>query len=132
MWLMLPSLLLLVLVAWCLWRIVEKLGLPGFLCVLFFIPLVNVVFLAYLAFADRPANITPTPEPALPELTPPDDTRESSLCVPCGANIPAGATHCPACGWTYRVPVPLPDPPPPAFPLEPPSVEKTYRDYRGF
>ena len=127
MWLILPSLLLTVLVAWCLWRIVEKLGLPGYLCVLFFLPLVNVVFLAYLAFADRPEKI-----PAPPDTPPPDDTHESSVCVPCGASIPAGAALCPACGWTYRVPTPLPDKPPDVPPLEPPSVEKTYRDYRGF
>ncbi len=131
MWLMLPSLLLLVLVAWCLWRIVEKLGVPGIFSLLFFIPIANAVFLAYLAFADRPVNAPPPSGPP-PDLPPPDDTRESSICVPCGAAIPAGSTHCPACGWTYRVPTPLPDPQPPATPLEPPSVEKTYRDYRGF
>ena len=58
MWLLAPSVLLVALVA-CLWRILEKLGLPGFLCVLFFLPVVNVVFLAYVAFADRPAKAPP-------------------------------------------------------------------------
>ena len=123
MWLFLPSLLFVVLVAWCLWRILEKLGLPGCLCVLFFLPVVNVVFLAYVAFADRPAKA-----PALPDAPTPDDTHEPSVCAQCGATIPARETQCPACGWTYREPAAPPDVPP----LEPPSSEKSFRDYRGF
>jgi hypothetical protein len=26
---------------------------------------------------------------------------EPTTCAPCGTAIPAGATHCPKCGWTY-------------------------------
>ena len=30
-----------------------------------------------------------------------DYVEQPSTCVPCGTTIPAGATHCPKCGWSY-------------------------------
>lgn len=30
-----------------------------------------------------------------------DDTSEPAVCVACRAEIPAGASACPACGWSY-------------------------------
>ena len=128
MWFILPSLLFTLLLIWCLWRIVEKLGLPGILAILFFVPVVNVVFLAYLAFAELPSARPPVVNAPPPELPPPDDTSAPSTCAACGAAIPAGVAACPACGWTYRAPAE----PPTAPPLEPPSTEKTFRDFRGF
>lgn len=39
-----------------LWKIVSRLGYPGLVSLLFFVPLANIVFLYYLAFADWPRS----------------------------------------------------------------------------
>ena len=38
------------------WRICEKAGYPGVLGLLVVVPIVNVIFLYYLAFADWPSS----------------------------------------------------------------------------
>jgi hypothetical protein len=40
------------------WRICSKAGFPGWLSLLMLIPLVNIAFLYFLAFAQWPANRT--------------------------------------------------------------------------
>jgi hypothetical protein len=39
---------------WPLWRIIDKTGNPGPMCLLFLIPIVNLVMLFYLAFSEWP------------------------------------------------------------------------------
>ena len=45
----------------------------------------------------------PPAEPVNEDADPPeeDDTSEPAACVACRAVIPAGASACPACGWSY-------------------------------
>jgi hypothetical protein len=45
--------------------------------------------------ASRPGAALP------PEPVGPDDTSAPAACLACRAVIPAGASRCPACGWTY-------------------------------
>jgi hypothetical protein len=49
-------LIYIVFVAWPLWRIVGKTGLPAALSLLFLVPIVNVLFFYYLAFARWPVE----------------------------------------------------------------------------
>ncbi|MEZ5818068.1 MAG: hypothetical protein R3D44_13385 [Hyphomicrobiaceae bacterium] len=51
-------------VIWPFWRICEKAGYPGVTALLSVIPLVNVVFLYWLAFSDWPSQRRNPPEPA--------------------------------------------------------------------
>lgn len=48
------------------------------------------------SYGPRPPAATEDPD--APE---PDDTSEPAVCVACRAVIPAGASACPACGWSY-------------------------------
>lgn len=120
------------LTCWISWRLVAKTGIPGVFSLLLWIPVINIVFLIYLAFTPWPVEEElarhRTLCGTLPEAEPPDDTSAPSTCAACGAAIPAGVAACPACGWTYCAPAE----PPTAPPLEPPSTEKTFRDFRGF
>ena len=47
--------LIAVLVVWPFWRIFSKAGFPGWLAIGMMIPLVNLVLLCYLGFAEWPA-----------------------------------------------------------------------------
>lgn len=49
------------LIAWPMWRICEKAGYPGIMALLMFVPLVNVVFLYWFAFAEWPNQRIPPP-----------------------------------------------------------------------
>lgn len=39
--------------------------------------------------------------PKQPPVPSKDYTDQSTTCAPCGTTIPAGATRCPKCGWSY-------------------------------
>ncbi len=39
-----------------------------------------------------------------PDVADPDDVSEPAACVACRGLIPAGASACPQCGWTYTAP----------------------------
>jgi hypothetical protein len=43
------------LIVWPFWRICEKAGHPGIAALLVFIPVVNLIFLYWLAFSDWPS-----------------------------------------------------------------------------
>jgi ribosomal protein L40E len=52
-------------------------------------------------------DTTPEEEEEAPDLPVPpdaeeDDVSEPTVCLKCGARIPAGTAECPHCGWTYR------------------------------
>jgi hypothetical protein len=47
------------------WKITSKAGFPGWISLLILVPLVDIIFLFYLAFAEWPAlkaNLPPLPE----------------------------------------------------------------------
>ena len=50
----LGMLLFAALIVWPFWRICEKAGFPGIVSLLVFLPVVNVIFLYWFAFADWP------------------------------------------------------------------------------
>ncbi len=43
------------LIVWPFWRICHKAGYPGIMALLVFVPLVNLIFLYWFAFADWPS-----------------------------------------------------------------------------
>jgi len=44
------------------WRICEKAGFPGIVALLVFAPVINLIFLYWLAFTDWPSQRANTPE----------------------------------------------------------------------
>jgi energy-converting hydrogenase Eha subunit B len=50
----LGMLVLAALLVWPFWRICEKAGYPGLMALLVFVPIVNLIFLYWFAFADWP------------------------------------------------------------------------------
>ena len=49
-------LVLAALIVWPFWRICTKAGYPGIMALLVFIPVVNLIFLYWFAFADWPSS----------------------------------------------------------------------------
>jgi hypothetical protein len=39
--------------------------------------------------------------PRQPREKPKDYTQQPTTCITCGTVVPAGATQCPKCGWSY-------------------------------
>jgi type VI protein secretion system component VasK len=54
-WHLFPVVFIAVLLVWPFWRIIDKAGFPAVTSLLMLIPVVNVVVLFYLAFAEWPA-----------------------------------------------------------------------------
>ena len=93
-------------IIWCMWVLASKTGNSGWSAVLLLIPILNVIYLLYLVFADWPVQIEleryKKKFGSLPNNEVIDDTNTDSSCMNCGALITKGMDTCSSCGWTYK------------------------------
>jgi len=73
--------------------------------VIILVPVFGVVFYWFIAPASKmpqESSIPPKPE-SVPEKAYQDEhyQNQPTVCIACKTTIPAGATACPKCGWSY-------------------------------
>ena len=135
------TILMLALSILCSWILVSKTGHPGWMSLLFLIPVVNLILWLYLAFSEWPieAELRRYKErcgdllPEAPADAAQDDVSTETTCLECGKPIPAGATACASCGWTYKAPsAPGPQPSAESTAAKLDPANEFYRSQRGF
>jgi len=89
---------------YCAWTFVCKMGHPGRICLLFYIPVLNIAFILYLVFSEWPIERELNRYKKLYGSLPNEDEKAAladSKCLECGAFFPVEADICPSCGWTF-------------------------------
>lgn len=123
-------------ILYCGWRLIAKTGYPGYMVVLLFVPIINLIFILFMVFTAWPIESLlkryESTYGEFPVITPDNDTSEPASCMKCGAVIPPQKVFCPKCGWSYKDPSPEEGAEQDAEPLSPTPAADIFRDQRGF
>lgn len=100
------------------WRLVKKSDYAGWVVILFYVPILNILAILYFVSIDWPIEtklkryqefFDNMPEELKKKTGSPEEfynqgLNEESVCMQCESRIPVGQKNCPKCGWSYMDP----------------------------